>query len=151
MCPNNNFNTSNGGVESMSCEDAMHSLLLFIDYELINPVATTTLATHFQECPPCNEEMVHEQKVLTTLKALLARECNEEAPEDLCAKVAEQTAQLAAAMAAQGTAGNIFGGMPSLIPGATTQITTSYSRTEVTIDGQTHIEIETSHEIRHEF
>ena len=49
--------------------------------------------------------------------------------------------------AAAGFAGMGFGG----VPGVSTQVTTTYSRTEITIDGETHVEIETSHEIRHDF
>jgi len=143
MTPHNN--------PSMNCDQVLQSLLLFIDHELTDPTATTALTVHFQECPPCNEEMEHEQKVISTLKSLLARECNEPAPDDLAAKLAEQTAHLAATMASRSAAGNIFGSLPGYIPGASTQITTTYSRTEVTIDGETHVEIETSHEIRHEF
>ena len=136
---------------SLNCDQVLQSMLLFLDHELTDPVATTALTIHFKECPPCNEEMTHEEKVLGTLKSLLSRECSEKAPEDLAANLAEQTAQLAAAMAAQAATESGFGPIPGFIPGASTQITTTYRRTEVTIDGETHVEIETSHEIRHEF
>ena len=144
-------NPHSSDTHSLNCDQVLQSMLLFLDHELTDPVATTALTIHFKECPPCNEEMTHEEKVLGTLKSLLSRECNEKVPEDLAANLAEQTAQLAAAMADQAAAESGFGPIPGFIPGASTQITTTYSRTEVTIDGETHVEIETSHEIRHEF
>jgi len=134
--------------EAVNCEQALQSITLFIDNEftpeLIDPQLEASFTIHFQECSPCESEKAHEAQVVKTLKNLLSQECCEAAPEDLHARLLEQTELLAAQMAAQ--AATPFGA-----PGVSTQVTTTYSRTEITIDGETHVEIETSHEIRHDF
>jgi hypothetical protein len=77
--------------------------------------------------------MEHERQVLARMKSLLADECCEQAPEDLQSRIAKQTALLASQMFSP------------------TQVITEYRRTETTINGETHIEIETTHEIRRDF
>ena len=140
--------------EAVNCEQALQSITLFIDNEftpeLIDPQLEASFTIHFQECLPCESEKAHEEQVVKTLKNLLSQECCEAAPEDLQARLREQTELLAAQMAAQAAMGG-FGVMPFGVPGVSTQVTTTYSRTEITIDGETHVEIETSHEIRHDF
>jgi anti-sigma factor (TIGR02949 family) len=129
--------------EAVNCEQALQSITLFIDNEftpeMIDPQLEASFTIHFQECPPCESEKAHEAQVVKTLKNLLSQECCEAAPADLHARLLQQTEFLAAQMAAEAGLG------------MSTQVTTTYSRTEITIDGETHIEIETSHEIRHDF
>jgi anti-sigma factor (TIGR02949 family) len=140
--------------EAVNCEQALQSITLFIDNEftpeLIDPQLEASFTIHFQECSPCESEKAHEAQVVKTLKNLLSQECCEAAPEDLHARLLEQTELLAAQMAAPAALGSM-GGMGFGVPGISTQVTTTFSRTEITIDGETHIEIETSHEIRHDF
>jgi len=143
--------------EAVNCEQALQSITLFIDNEftpdLLDPQLEASFTIHFRECPPCESEKAHEEQVVKTLKNLLSQECCEAAPDDLQARLLEQTELLAAQMAAQAAMGQMggLGGMPFGVPGISTQVTTTYSRTEITIDGETHVEIETSHEIRHDF
>jgi len=138
----------------VGCQEALQSIILFIDNEIqpeiIDSQVGTSLTLHFQECPPCESEKAHEAQVVQTLKNLLSQECCEAAPEDLHQRLLQQTELLAAQMAAEAALGSM-GGMGFGIPGISTQVTTTFSRTEITIDGETHIEIETSHEIRHDF
>lgn len=159
--------SANNSAAPINCQDALAAITFFIDHGnvLNNPASlnSSDIATeisfefsemapslfiHFQECSPCEAEKVHEERVVRALKSALASECCEQAPEDLQQRLIAQTELLAAQMAAAaGFAGMGFGG----VPGVSTQVTTTYSRTEITIDGETHVEIETSHEIRHDF
>ena len=151
--------SANNSAAPINCQDALAAITFFIDHGnmLDNPATeisfefsemAPSLFIHFQECSPCEAEKVHEERVVRALKSALASECCEQAPEDLQQRLIAQTELLAAQMAAAaGFAGMGFGG----VPGVSTQVTTTYSRTEITIDGETHVEIETSHEIRHDF
>ena len=117
----------------MECNEVMHALILFIDNEIQDEIQIQIFQSLFEACLQCLTEMEHERQVLTRMKSLLADECCEQAPEDLQARIAQQTALLASQM---------------LSP---TQIITEYRRTETTFNGETHIEIETTHEIRRDF
>lgn len=119
--------------DQMECSDVMLALILFIDDEIHDEIQVETFQTHFQQCPECLSEMEHERQVLARMKSLLTDECCEQAPEDLNSRIAQQTALLASQMFSP------------------TQIITEYRRTETTINGETHIEIETTHEIRRDF
>jgi anti-sigma factor (TIGR02949 family) len=127
-----------GGPHEVPCQEVLHSLILFIDHEIEDQQEAHKIEVHFQECPPCNEELTHEQKVLAQLKKLLSGSCNEAAPSGLEEKIHAQTEALAKQMQAQ------FFGMPSPFSAPfSTQVTTQYSRHEF-------IEIETT-EITHHF
>jgi mycothiol system anti-sigma-R factor len=131
-----------GNPHEVPCQEVLHSLVLFIDHEIEDQQQVHKIEVHFQECPPCKEELTHEQLVLQNLKQLLSRSCNESAPEKLHEKISAQTGALAQEMQAQ------FFGIPA--PFAT-QVTTQYSRHEFNVDGvETRIEIETT-EITHHF
>lgn len=131
-----------GGPHEIPCNDVLHSLVLFIDHELEDQNQIQKIEIHFQECPPCMEQMEHEKSVISKLKSLLSGSCNEAAPDDLQEKIAQQTAALAQEMQSQ------FFGMGAPF---STQVTTQFSRTEFTVDGvETRIEIETT-EITHHF
>lgn len=117
----------------MECNEVMRAVILFIDNEIHDDNQVQTFQSHFQQCPECLTEMEHERQVLTRMKSLLSDECCEQAPDELQRRIAQQTALLAAQMFSP------------------TQIITEYRRTETTINGETHIEIETTHEIRRDF
>ena len=119
--------------DQMECNEIMHALILFIDNEIHEETQVQSFQSHFQKCPQCLNEMERERQVLTRMKFLLADECCEPAPNELQERIAKQTALLASQMFSP------------------TQIITEYRRTETTINGQTHIEIETTHEIRGDF
>jgi len=99
-----------------------------------------------------------ERKQISLLRELLTRSCVETTPETLEEQIVMQIRSLAARMQVPGFFS--FGGLGGLgamgafsdIPGpGTTQIYSQYQRTEITIDGETTIEIEESHEIRRDF
>jgi mycothiol system anti-sigma-R factor len=117
----------------MECNEVMHALILFIDNEIEDAIQVQIFQNHFEQCPQCLTEMEHERQVLTRMKSLLSDECCEQAPQDLQSRIAKQTALLASQMFSP------------------TQVITEYRRTETTINGETHIEIETTHEIRRDF
>jgi mycothiol system anti-sigma-R factor len=102
----------------MECNEVMHALILFIDNEIQDEIQVQIFQSHFEECLQCLTEMEHERQVLTRMKSLLADECCEQAPEDLQARIAQQTALLAAQMFSP------------------TQIITEYRRTETTFNGE---------------
>jgi mycothiol system anti-sigma-R factor len=131
-----------GNPHETPCHDVLHSLILFIDDELEDQNQVHQIEIHIQECPPCNQELQHEQVVLSRLKELMTSSCNEKASDALHEKILSQTEELAQQMQAQ------FFGMPSVFA---SQVFTQYSRTEFTVDGiETRIEIETT-EITHHF
>ena len=77
-----------------------------------------------------------ERQALNLIRQLLSRACCEIAPETLRDRVVEQVKAL---------------GEQEPVGFAQTEIITQYRRTEITIDGATQIEIETSHEIRRDY
>ena len=136
-----------GNPHETPCHDVLHALVAFVDHEISDPRQVQLLEIHVQECPPCAQELEHEQTVLQTLKSRMSDCFCEEAPLQLHEKIAKQTADLASQMQAQ------FFGMGGMggIPGLQTQVTTQYTRTELTVDGiETVIEVETT-EITHTF
>jgi len=120
-----------------SCQDVLNAMIFFIDREITDSNQLMALEVHFQQCPPCLQEMEHERKVINQMKKLLADSCNESAPEELHARIAAQTALLAAQMSAP------------------TQFVTEYRQSQTTVitdeNGsvvieETHIQIQSTNE-----
>lgn len=80
--------------------------------------------------------METERHALNLIRTLLTRSCCETAPSTLQERIALQLHELQ---------------IQELAGYTQTEIITQYRRTEITIDGETQIEIETSHEIRRDF
>lgn len=118
------------------CQQCQDSMLVFIDNEIEDSAIFNQIAFHLQECLSCRTQMELERQTLNMIRVLLNRACCEVAPETLQERVADQIRQLSASEPAGFTQ---------------TEIITQYRRTEITIDGATQIEIETSHEIRRDF
>ena len=118
------------------CQQCQDSMLVFIDNEIEDSAIFNQIAFHLQECLSCRTQMELERQALNMIRVLLNRACCEVAPETLQERVADQIRQLSASEPAGFTQ---------------TEIITQYRRTEITIDGATQIEIETSHEIRRDF
>lgn len=118
------------------CQQCQDSMLVFIDNEIEDSAIFNQIAFHLQECLSCRTQMELERQALNLVRVLLNRACCEVAPETLQERVADQIRQLSASEPAGFTQ---------------TEIITQYRRTEITIDGATQIEIETSHEIRRDF
>ncbi|MEN9305810.1 MAG: hypothetical protein RL733_133 [Actinomycetota bacterium] len=118
------------------CNDCRDSLLLFIDNEIEDSATFNQIAFHLNECEGCRQQFETERQALNLVRELLTRSCCETAPSTLQERIAQQLHEL----------------QISELAGYTqTEIITQYRRTEITIDGQTQIEIETSHEIRRDF
>ena len=118
----------------LPCDQVLQTLILYIDHELPTEQEYQVYQIHFQECPPCNEVMIHESQALAFLQDLLRTTCNEQAPEDLNEKIRQQTEALA----------------------SQTQIgffSSSTTITNFTFEGTTSIQVtqEFTHEIRHDF
>ncbi|GDX22669.1 hypothetical protein LBMAG09_06440 [Actinomycetes bacterium] len=133
MTPNNGF--------AAQCNQVLNSIVLFIDNEIDDSAQFNAIAFHLQECNLCRGAMELERRQLQMVQTLLTRSCCETAPEELLVRIHDQVNALAAELA-QAEANGLMG---------QTEIITKYSRTEITIDGETQIEIETSHEIWRDF
>lgn len=123
-------------MSEMQCNDCQDSIILFIDNEIEDSATFNQIAFHLQECEGCRDQFELERRALNLVRSLLTRSCCETAPSTLQERIAQQLLELQAAEMAGYTQ---------------TEIITQYRRTEITIDGQTQIEIETSHEIRRDF
>jgi len=122
---------------------AMAYIHPFIDNQIEDSALFNAIAFHLQGCPDCAMRTERERRQISILRDLLTRSCVETTPESLEEEIVMQIRSLAARMQAPG----FFG-----VGGAgTTQIFSQYQRTEITIDGETTIEIEESHEIRRDF
>ena len=64
------------------CSEVIHQMLVFIDNEL-DQASCGDIQQHLDECGPCLEEYNLER----TVKALVARSCCEEAPQQLRERV----------------------------------------------------------------
>ena len=133
MTPNNEF--------AAQCNQVLNSIVLFIDNEIEDSVQFNAVAFHLQECDGCRDVMELERRQLQMVQSLLNRSCCETAPAELLVRIAGQVSALAAELSQAEAIGFV----------GQTEIITKYSRTEITIDGETQIEIETSHEIWRDF
>ena len=121
---------------SIPCDKCCESLVLFIDNEIDDSATFNEIAFHLQDCQGCRGEMESQRAALNLIQSLLTRSCCESAPSSLQEQIALRLAELAS---------------QEMITSSQSEIITQYRRTEITIDGQTSIEIETSHEIRRDF
>ena len=121
---------------SIPCAKCCENLVLFIDNEIDDSATFNEIAFHLQDCQGCRGEMESQRAALNLIKSLLSRSCCESAPSSLQEQIALRLAQLA---------------NQEMLTSSQSEIITQYRRTEITIDGQTSIEIETSHEIRRDF
>jgi hypothetical protein len=121
---------------SIPCNQCCESLVLFIDNEIDDSATFNEIAFHLQDCQGCRGEMESQRAALNLIQSLLTRSCCESAPSSLQEQIALRLAELASQETYASTQSEII---------------TQYRRTEITIDGQTSIEIETSHEIRRDF
>ena len=121
---------------SIPCDKCCESLVLFIDNEIDDSATFNEIAFHLQDCQGCRGEMESQRAALNLIQSLLTRSCCESAPSSLQEQIALRLAELA---------------NQEILASSQSEIITHYRRTEITIDGQTSIEIETSHEIRRDF
>jgi mycothiol system anti-sigma-R factor len=123
-------------VSQIPCDNCRQSLALFIDNEIDDSATFNEIAFHLQECDECRNQLETERRALNLIRTLLSRSCCETAPSTLQERIAHQLHELQ---------------LQELAGYTQTEIITQYRRTEITIDGETQIEIETSHEIRRDF
>lgn len=124
----------------LACRTVMAAIHPFIDNEIEDSAVFNAIAFHLQSCPACAERTERERRQITMLRELLSRSCVEVTPEELEHRIILQIQGIAAQMQA-----------PGFFERTTTQIFTQYRKTEITIDGETTIEIEESREIRRDF
>ncbi|MEN9292588.1 MAG: hypothetical protein EBS03_02455 [Actinobacteria bacterium] len=123
-------------MSEINCAACQDSLVLFIDNEIEDSAVFNQMAFHLQDCAPCRNQLEMERAALNLVRSLLSRSCCETAPSTLQERIAHQLYELQ---------------LQELSGYTQTEIITQYRRTEITIDGETQIEIETSHEIRRDF
>ena len=123
-------------MSQIPCENCRQSLVLFIDNEIDDSATFNEIAFHLQECVDCRNQLETERRALNLIRTLLSRSCCETAPSTLQERIAHQLHALQ---------------LEEMAGYTQTEIITQYRRTEITIDGETQIEIETSHEIWRDF
>lgn len=123
-----------------SCNNFLPSLILYVDNEINDSVELDTFTLHFQGCVPCQQTLENERSQVLLLRQLLNRSCLVEAPATLHEAIATAIEDLHQQLLTE-----------QLAEAGQTEIITQYQRTEITIDGEIQIEIETSHEIRRDF
>jgi mycothiol system anti-sigma-R factor len=123
-------------MNAISCGACQEWLVPFIDNQIEDSAVFNTIAFHLQDCASCREQLEVERRTITVIRALLTRSCCETAPTTLQEQIAHELHRLQ---------------LEQLAGFTQTEIIRSYRRTEITIDGETQIEIETSHEIRRDF
>lgn len=123
-------------MESINCLQCQEWLIPFIDNQIEDSAIFNEIAFHLQDCPDCRNQLEIERRTIDVVRALLVRTCCETAPTTLQERIAHQLHLIQ---------------LQQMAGYSQTAIITQYRRTEITIDGQTQIEIETSHEIRRDF
>ena len=121
---------------SMPCLQCQEWLVPFIDNQIEDSATFNEIAFHLQDCGDCRNQLEVERRTIDVMRALLARTCCETAPTTLQERIAHQLHLIQ---------------LQQLAGFSQTEIITQYRRTEITIDGQSQIEIETSHVIRRDF
>ncbi|MEY3203364.1 MAG: hypothetical protein RLZZ629_646, partial [Actinomycetota bacterium] len=112
--------------------------VLYIDHEIFDDQELNAVEIHFGSCPSCRTQMEKENAALNMMRNLLCNALAEEAPEELCGRINQQTEDLYKQMMQGATSQSI------------TEITyTQTTYTEITSEGATQIEI--TSEIRREF
>ena len=83
-----------GELHATPCNEVLNSVGLLIDGEIDELAHIRSIETHFQECPPCREEMEHERRMHQLLHDLLTRSCHERAPQELHDQIAREIAAM---------------------------------------------------------
>lgn len=123
-------------MNQISCELCQEWLVPFIDNQIEDSAAFNEIAFHLQGCADCRDQLEIERRTIEVMRAILTRSCCEIAPTTLQERIAHEIHLLQ---------------LQQLAGFTQTEIIRQYRRTEITIDGETQIEIETSHEIRRDF
>lgn len=83
-----------GNHHEIPCNEVLNSVGLLIDGEIHEVSQIHSIEVHFEECPPCREEMEHEKLMHEMLHEMLTRSCHESAPQELRDQIARQIALL---------------------------------------------------------
>lgn len=83
-----------GDTHETPCNEVLNSVALLIDGEIHEVSQIHSIEIHFEECPPCREEMEHERRMHEMLQEMLTRSCCESAPQELRDQIAYQLAML---------------------------------------------------------
>jgi hypothetical protein len=122
----------------ISCEQVIPNIVLYIDHEIFDDQELNAVEIHFGSCPSCRTQMEKENAALIMMRNLLCNVLAEEAPEELCGRINQQTEDLYDQM------------MQGVTSQSVTEITyTQTTYTEITSEGATQIDI--TSEIRREF
>ena len=122
----------------ISCEQVIPNIVLYIDHEIFDDQELNAVEIHFGSCASCRTQMEKENAALNMMRNLLCNALAEEAPEELCGRINQQTEDLYKQMMQGATSQSI------------TEITyTQTTYTEISAEGTTQIEI--TSEIRREF
>ncbi|MBM3698402.1 MAG: hypothetical protein FJW82_00845 [Actinobacteria bacterium] len=123
---------------SMTCEQVIPNIVLYIDHEIFDTKQLNAVELHFGTCSACRNQLEQESAALIMMKKLLCDSLQEETPVDLFDRISEQTEDLYMQM------------QQGIQSSGITEITyTQTTYTEITSEGATQIEI--TSEIRREF
>ena len=149
---------ASGGVSGNSdghidCNAAHSSIPSFIDNEIDDRNLYQAFEIHFGHCFGCGEELTRERENLRQLRALLGNACCETISNSFHEQLLGQLSALAQEQLrqAQQAQQNPFADLGGGYFQSQTVITTSYTHSEIIEDGEIHIQIETTHEIREEY
>lgn len=98
----------------IKCGDVLASVIFIVEGELHEIPQADAITEHLTICDACAAEIEHERTMHQMLQDVLKRSCDEQAPEDLHQSIHRQ---LRAQMA-----------------GATTEVVTQFSMTEISIE-----------------
>jgi predicted anti-sigma-YlaC factor YlaD len=98
----------------IKCGDVLASVIFIVEGELHEIPQADAITEHLTICAACAAEIEHERTMHQMLQDVLKRSCDEQAPEDLHQSIHRQ---LRAQMA-----------------GATTEVVTQFSMTEISIE-----------------
>ena len=125
-------------IEEIPCIEVLSSVVFIIEGAIEEAHNPRAIASHLDNCLPCQAEVAHEQAMHTLLQDVLRRSCDEKAPEDLHRSIHEELLRIA------GGAG-------------VTEVVTQYSMTEISIEidefgnvEHREIQIEQTHVERYE-
>jgi hypothetical protein len=105
------------GAEQMSCPEVLASIVFIIEDAIDQVERPDEVRGHIDICPQCARQLEHEQFTHSILMSALRRSCDEKAPPSLYESIHNQL-----------ISGQLFGAQQS------TEVVTTYSRTEISIE-----------------
>jgi anti-sigma factor (TIGR02949 family) len=91
-----------GDHHKTDCTEVLNALFLYLDHEIDDEQRVNAISVHLEECPPCKDHYSAEDR----LKILVARCCQDPAPDLLRSRIVDQLTEIRIQM----TRGEVPGG-----------------------------------------